>query len=82
MKKTDLDTVTRRGRPLLAVRVWTIWEEALEELVSTGANEIQKVLDEHVLVLVSHSRDIVHDVSGVVLDEELSTARVEVRIAR
>ena len=63
-----LDPVASSRRPLLAVRVWAVWEKALQELVAAGANEIQEILQEEVLVLIRHTGNIIHDVAGIVLD--------------
>ena len=50
---TNLDPVAGGRRPLLAVRVRTIGEETLQELVATAANEVQQVLlryNRHILL--------------------------------
>ena len=54
----------------------------MQEGVTTGADEVKDVLDERVFVLVRHARDVVHDIAGVVTDEELSTSRFEVGVGR
>ena len=43
---TDLNSVARSRGPLLAVRVWSVGEEALQELIATRADEIQQILHE------------------------------------
>jgi hypothetical protein len=73
----SLDLVTGGGRTLLAVGVGTVGEEVLKELVAAATDE---VLEEDVLVLVGHTGDRVHDVSSVVLDEELAAASLELRV--
>lgn len=52
----------------------------MKEAVRTGGDEIQNVLDETVLVLVRHPRDVVEHLSSVVLDEELGSSRLEVGV--
>ena len=77
-----LDPVASSRRPLLAVRVWAVWEKALQELVAAGANEIQEILQEEVLVLIRHTSHVVHHITSIVLDQELRAAGLEVRVAR
>ena len=54
----------------------------MQELVATGANKVEQILEEKVLVLVGHTRHIIHDISGIVLNEELCATRLEVGIRR
>ena len=84
IQKTEahLDPVSSSGWTLLAVGIWPVWEEGLQELVTTRADEIQKILQQKILVLVGHARHVVHDVSGIVLDEELRAASLEMRVTR
>jgi hypothetical protein len=77
-----LNSVTCSRWPLLTIGVGTIREERLEELVSTAPNKVQKVLQQEILVLVRHSLDIVHDISSIVLHQELRATSLEVRIRR
>lgn len=69
-----LDSITGRRWPLFAARIWSFGEDSLKELVPTRANEIPDILDERVLVLVRHTGDIVHHISSVMLDKELSSS--------
>ena len=78
--KAHLDSVASRWRPLLAIGIRTVREEALQEGIATGPNQVVDVLDESIFVLVRHARDIVRDISGVVLDHELIATRLEVRV--
>ena len=80
--ETCFDPVTCSRWPFLAVRVRTVREESLQELVAAGADEIQEILEKKVLVLVGHTRDVVHHVSGIVLNKELRSASLEVGIRR
>ena len=75
---THLDPISSSWRPLLAVRVWTVGEQTLQELVLAGADEVQKILEQQILVLIRHARHVIHHVACVVLDEELSTTSFEV----
>ena len=43
---TDLNSVARSRGPLLAVRVWSVGEQALQELIATRSDEIQQILHE------------------------------------
>ncbi len=77
---TGLDPVARSRRPLLAIRIGPVREESLQELIATRPDEVQQVLHEEVLVLVSHPRNVVHHITGIVLDQELRAASLEVGI--
>lgn len=74
------DPVTGSRRPLLAVGIRPVWEQSLQELVGAGADHVQQILDEHVFILVCHTRDVVHDVSSIVLDQKLCTTTLKVGV--
>ena len=76
----NLDSIASGGRTLLAVGVRAVWEQILQELVPTARHEIQQVLDQGILVLISHSSNIVHHVSGVVFDQELRSSGFKVSV--
>jgi len=78
--KAHLDLISSGRRSLLVGRIDLVGEELLQESVRTGRDEIQDVLDQTVLVLVRHSRDVVEHLSSIVLDEELGTSRLEVGV--
>ena len=63
-----LNPVAGCRRPLLAVRVGTIREKTLKELVAAGTDEIEEILEQKILVLVRHTSDVVHDITSVMLD--------------
>ena len=75
-----LDLIASSRRPLLAVGIGTVCEETLEEGVAADPDQVVDVLDQGILVLIRHARDVVRDVSSVVLDHELIATRLEVRV--
>lgn len=75
-----LDLISRGGGPLLAVRIRSIREQALQKHIRAARGEVKEVLDERVLVLVRHASHVVHDVTRVVPYEELRAAALEVRV--
>ena len=79
---TTLDPVAGSRRPLLAIRIRTVGEKALQELVATPTNEVQQILHEDILVLVRHAGNVIHHVAGIVLDQELRTTGFEMRVTR
>lgn len=79
---THLNSVSGSRRPLLVVRIDAIWEQRLQESISTASNEIEQILDERILVLVGHASDVVHDISSVVADQELGTTSFEMGVCR
>lgn len=73
----ELDSISSGRGPLLAVGVWPVGEETLQEGVRRGSHEVEQVLVENVFVLVRHSGDVVCDVACVVLDYEFTASRLE-----
>lgn len=75
-----LDSVSSSGRSFLAVGIRAFWEKLLQELVAAYRDEVQQILDKLVFILIGHSRDVVHHVSRVMLNQELGTSRLEVQV--
>src|SRR5579863_3849085 len=78
---TRLYPVARSWRTFLAIGIRTFREQSLQECIATHRNEIQQVFDKGVLVFVRHSRNMVHDVTSIVFDQELRPASLEVRVS-
>lgn len=72
-----LDLVSSAGGPFLAIGVWTIWEQALKEVVARANNKISQVLYERILVLVRHPGNSVHHVSGIMFHQKLRATRLK-----
>lgn len=54
----------------------------MQEWVLTALDEVKDVLAQLVFVLVSHAGHVVEHVSGIVLDQELVSTRLKVRVGR
>ena len=78
---THLDPVTCSWRTLLAIGIWSIREQCLKKRVTTLSNKIKQIFDKGVLVLIRHACDLVHDITGVMFDQELSSASLKMRVA-
>jgi len=75
-----LDLVTGGWRPLFRLMIHLLREECVQELVLGPIDQIQDILHQCILVLVGHPRDVVQHITGVVLDQELIAAGLEVGI--
>lgn len=74
---TNLDLITSSGRPLLAVRIRPFAEQVRQKLVPAARDQVKEVLDQRILVLIRHASHVIHDVSGIVLHEELVSSGFE-----
>lgn len=51
-------------------------------MIARSTDKVQQIFDERVLILICHPGHVIHDVSSIMLNQELRAAGLEVRVRR